>query len=77
MADADVSAVFSSTVRDALVIAEAELTEKGVQMENIRDALEDMRSLLGPISIRHFDRRVGFKHIIGDFFPMLQIKGKP
>ena len=69
---AAISGVFSNTVRGALAIAEAELACKGVEMEKIKDALEDMRSLLGPISIRHFNTRVGFKHIVGNLFPMLQ-----
>ena len=60
------------SVHPALAIAEAELACKGVEMEKIKDALEDMRSLLGPISIRHFNTRVGFKHIVGNLFPMLQ-----
>ena len=69
---AAISGVFSNTVRGVLAIAEAELACKGVEMEKIKDALEDMRSLLGPISIRHFNTRVGFKHIVGNLFPMLQ-----
>lgn len=69
---ADVSGVFSNTVRGALAIAEAELSCKVDEMEKIKDALEDMRSLLGPICIRHFNTRVGFKHIVGNLFPMLQ-----
>ena len=69
---AALSGVFSNTVRGALAIAEAELACKGVEMEKIKDALEDMRSLLEPISIRHFNTRFGFKHIVGNLFPMLQ-----
>ena len=69
---ADVSGVFSNTVRGALAIAEAELSCKVDEMEKIKDALEDVRSLLGPICIRHFNTRVGFKHIVGNLFPMLQ-----
>lgn len=69
---AAISGVFSNTVRGALAIAEAELACKVVQMEKIKDALEDMRSLLGPICIRHFNTRVGFKHIVGNLFPMLE-----
>ena len=69
---AAISGVFLNTVRGALAIAEAELACKGVEMEKIKDALEDMRSLLGPISIRHFNTRVRFKHIVGNLFPMLQ-----
>ena len=61
-----------NTVRGALVIAEAELEGKDVQINNVIEALKDVRSLLGPILIRHFNRRTGFKHIVGDFFPMLQ-----
>jgi len=69
---AAISGVFWNTVRGALAIAEAELACKVVQMEKIKDALENMRSLLGPICIRHFNTRVGFKHIVGNLFPMLE-----
>lgn len=69
---AAISGVFSNTVRGALAIAEAELVCKVVEREKIKDALEDMRSLLGPICIRHFNTRDGFKHIVGNLFPMLQ-----
>jgi len=69
---AAISGVFSNTVRGALAIAEAELACKVVQMGKIKDVLEDMRSFLGPICIRHFNTCVGFKHIVGNLFPMLQ-----
>lgn len=42
--------------------------------ENFRDVPEDMRSLLGQISISHFDRHLGFKHIVG-FFQFCKGKG--
>ena len=73
---ADISGVFSNSVQDALVIAEAELERKGVQMNSIRDALDDLRSLLGPLSTQHFDKRRGYKHVVGDFYPMLRRQAK-
>ena len=51
---ADVSGVFSNTVRGALAIAEAELVDKG--------ALGEFRSLLRPISNRHFETRWNQTH---------------
>ena len=57
------------------MIAEAELESNGVQIvKNFRDVPEDMRSLLGQISISHFDRHLGFKHIVG-FFQFCKGKG--
>ena len=61
---ADVSGVFSNTVRGALAIAEAELVDKG--------ALGEFRSLLRPILSRHFERPSGIRHTVRDFYPMLQ-----
>ena len=72
---ADFSGVFLNTVRGALVVAEAELSGKDGQINNISEALDDIRGLLAPVSVRHFNNRTGFKHIVGDYFPCF--KGKP
>ena len=69
---ADANGAFLSTVRGALVTAEEELVNNGVDRERVQSALEDLRSVLRPISMRHFDTRRGFKHMVGDFYPMLQ-----
>ena len=37
--------------------------------------MEDIRSVLRPISVRHFERS-GFIHKVGDFYPMLQRQAK-
>ena len=71
-ASADTSGVFLNTVRGALVVAEAELSGKDGQSNNISEALDDIRGLLAPVSLRHFNNRTGFKHILGDYFPMFQ-----
>ena len=69
---ADASGVFSNTVRGALAIAEAELVDNGIDKKKVRDALGEFRSLLRPISLRHFERPGGIRHTVGDFYPMLQ-----
>ena len=69
---ADASGAFFNTVRNALVTAEEELENDGVDREKVRSALEELRSLVQPISMRHFETRGGFKHKVGDFYPMLQ-----
>ena len=67
---ADASGVFSNTVRGALAIAEAELLDNGIDKKKVRDALGEFRSLLRPISLRHFERPGGIRHTVGDFYPM-------
>ena len=69
---ADASGVFLNTVRGALVVAEVEISGKDGQINNISEALDDLRGLLAPVSVRHFKNRTGFKHILGDYFPMFQ-----
>ena len=69
---ADASAVFLNTVRGALVVAEAELSGKDGQINHMSEALDDIKGLLAPVSVRHFNNRTGFKHILGDYFPMFQ-----
>ena len=73
---ADTSGLFLISVQDALVIVEAKLERKGVQINSIRDALDDLRSLLRPLSTQHFVKRLGYKHLVGDFYPMLQRQAK-
>ena len=69
---ADANGAFLNTVRGTLVTAEEELVNDGVDREKVQSALEDLRSVLRPISMRHFETRGGFKHKVGDFYPMLQ-----
>lgn len=64
--------VFLNIVRDALATAEGELVRDGIDQMKVRSTLEEERSLLRPISLRHFERQGRFKHKIGDFYPMLQ-----
>ena len=52
---ADASGVFLNTVRGALVVAEAELSGKAGQINNISEALDYLRGLLAPVSVRHFN----------------------
>ena len=52
---ADASGVFLNTVRGALVVAEAELSGKDGQINNISETLDDLRRLLAPVSVRHFN----------------------
>ena len=54
---------FVNAVEAALASADEEKT---------RSAVQDVRSLLRPVAIRHFDMRRGFKHKIGDFYSMLK-----
>ena len=69
---ADACGVFLNAVRDALATTGGELIHDGIDQMKVRSALEEVRSLLRPISLRHFERRGGFIHKIGDFYPMLQ-----
>ena len=69
---ANASEAFLTTVRGVLVTAEAELENEGIDKTKVRDALEELRSLIQPISMRQFNPRWGFKHMVGDFYPMLQ-----
>lgn len=64
---ADASGVFLNTVRGALVVAEAELSGKDGQTNNMSEALDDRRGLSAPVSIRHFSNRTGFKLILEVF----------
>ena len=69
---ADANGAFLNTVRGALVTAEEELVNNGVERGRVQSALEDLRSVLRPISMRHLETRGGFNHMVGDFYPMLQ-----
>lgn len=62
---ADACEMFLNSVEDALSSAEAELIDGGANREKVRNALEDVKSVLQPISVRHFERS-GFKHKVGD-----------
>ena len=57
--------MFLNTVRGALVVAEAELSGKDGQINNISEALDDIRGLLAPVSVRHqiFSVSVRFQNI--------------
>ncbi|CAH3168942.1 unnamed protein product [Porites lobata] len=59
---ADACNVFMNTVRGALATAEAELVESGIDKKKVQSALEEVRSLLRPISFRHFERPEEFRH---------------
>ena len=69
---ADACNVFMNTVRGALATAEAELVESGIDKKKVQSALEEVRSLLRPISFRHFERPEEFRHKVGELYPMLQ-----
>ena len=40
--------------------------------EKTWSVVQEVRSLLRPVAIRHFDTRHGFKHKLGDFYSMLK-----
>lgn len=66
------SEAFVNTVEGALANAEVEFLNNGEDEEKMRHALQEVRSLLRPIAVRHFNTRRGFRHKIGDFYPMLK-----
>ena len=53
---ADACNVIMNKVRGALATAEAELVDEGIGKKKVQIALEEVRSLLRPISFRHFER---------------------
>ena len=57
---ANASEAFLTTVRGVLVSAEAELENEGIDKTKVRDALEELRSLIQPIPMRQFNPRWGF-----------------
>ena len=69
---ADACNVFMNTVRGALATAEAELVDDGIDKKKVQSALEEFRSLLRPISFRHFERPEEFRHTVGELYPTLQ-----
>ena len=65
--------IFSTVILERLSIAEEELKNKEIDNERVKHALDDIRSVLMPITKRHFSkRREGFKHVVGTYYPMLQ-----
>ena len=66
------SEAFVNAVEGALANAEVEFVTNRGDEEKIRRALQEVRSLLRPIAVRHFDTRHGFKHKIGDFYSVLK-----
>ena len=70
---ADESGIFSTVILQRLAIAEEELKNKEIDHGRVKNALGDIRSILMPITKRHFsERREGFKHVVGTYYPMLQ-----
>ena len=64
---------FVDTVRTTLDIAEADLRAKGFDHSDIKDALEEMRSLVEPVSWRYLSPgQMGLKHVIGNLFPIVR-----
>ena len=63
---------FVNAVEAALANAEVEMVNNRGDEEKIRSVVQEVRSLLRPVAIRHFDTRRGFKHKIGDFYSMLK-----
>ena len=66
------SEAFVNAVEGALANTEVEIVNNRGDEEKIRRALQEVRSLLRPIAVRHFDTRRGFKHKIGDFYSILK-----
>ena len=64
-----------NTVRGALATAEAELVESGIDKKKVQSALEEVRSLLRPISFRHFERPEEFRHKVGELLPYVTKAG--
>lgn len=54
------SEAFVNTVEGALANAEVQFLNNGGDNEKMRHALQEVRSLLRPIAVRHFDTRRGF-----------------
>ena len=70
---ADKINTFADTVRTTLDIAEAELRAKGFDHSDIKDALEERRSLVEPVSWRYLSPgQMGLKHVIGNLFPIVR-----
>ena len=70
---ADANGAFLNTVRGALVTAEEELVNHGVDREKVQSALEDLRSVLRPISMRHFETRGNLKEESGWRLLLVQV----
>jgi len=65
---------FVNTVEGALANAEVEMVKNRGAEEKTRSAVQEVRSLLGSVAIRHFNTQCGFKHKIGDFYSMLKLQ---
>ncbi|XP_067053487.1 uncharacterized protein [Acropora muricata] len=63
---------FVNAVEAALANAEVEMVNNRADEEKTRSGVQEVRSLLRPVALRHFDTRRGFKHKIGDFYSMLK-----
>ena len=69
----DETEIFSSVIFETLTTAEDQLANKEIDRERVNRAINDLRSLLVPITKRRFSqRRQGFKHVVGTYYPMLQ-----
>ena len=74
---ADQQDVFRNSVFGALIVAETELKKKGIDAAKVKKAIDDLVGVLGTISKRHFDETQSrHRHIIGNYFPMLQRKAE-
>ena len=70
---ADETEIFSSVIFETLTTAEDQLANREIDRERVNHAINDLKSLLGPITKRRFNqRRQGFKHVLGTYYPMLQ-----
>ena len=65
--------VFSNAIFETLTTAEDQLANKEIDRERVNRAINDLKSLLVPITKRRFsERRQGFKHVVGTYYPTLQ-----
>ena len=70
---ADETEIFSSVIFETLTTAEDQLANREIDRERVNRAINDLKSLLGPITkCRFSQRRQGFKHVLGTYYPMLQ-----
>ena len=64
--------VFSNVIFETLTTAEDQLANKEINRERVNRAINDLKPLLVPIKRRFNERRQGFKHVVGTYYPMLQ-----
>ena len=70
---ADETEIFSSVILETLTTAEDQLANKEIDCERVRCAINDLKSLLVPVIKRRFSqRRQGFKHVVGTYYPIIQ-----